>query len=93
MQKVDQDPFFEGLGYERFEMEYIYGIYVCYRGPDGGFYRIDHFDSSYVIEFAENENEARIGRFEDTDTFPDDLPFEELKKQMNEWFDTYVAND
>ena len=75
---IEQKRFFEGLGFEEIEMQYEYGKETCYKGPDGGFYRVDHFSGSYVIEFAENEDEARKNQFEDDDTYDDTLTENEL---------------
>lgn len=75
---INQKRFFEGLGFEEIEMQYGYGKRTCYKGPDGGFYRIDHFSDLYVIEYAENEEEARLNQFEDGDVYDDALPEDEL---------------
>lgn len=74
----EQGKFFEGLCFEECEFEYAFGKQTCYKGPDGGFYRIDHFSSLYVIEYAENEEEAKLNRFEDCDLYDDSLPEEQL---------------
>ena len=74
----EQGKFFKGLDFEAYEFEYAFGKQTCYRGPDAGFYRIDHFDGSYVIEYAENVDEARMNRFEDADLYDDTLPEEQL---------------
>ena len=70
----NQDKFFEGLDFEKCEFEYEFGKRECYKGSDGGYYRIDHFGSSYVIEYAENENEAILNRFEHAELYDDSLP-------------------
>ena len=75
---INQKRFFEGLGFEEIEMQYGCGKETCYKGPDGCFYRIDHFSGSYVIESAENEEEARLNQFEDDDLYDDTLPEEQL---------------
>lgn len=88
----NQDKFFEGLDFEKCEFEYEFGKRECYKGSDGGYYRIDHFGSSYVIEYAENENEAILNRFEDAELYDDSLPQDkvismiqsDLKKFVNE---------
>lgn len=88
---IDQDKFFEGLGFERYEMEYMaYGIYVCFKGPDGFFYRIDHFGNWYVIEAAENEEKAKVHIFEDADIYDDSLTEEELIAQIQSDLRNYV---
>lgn len=68
---IEQEVFFEGLDFEPIEYEYRFGKRTCYKGPDGGFYRIDHFAALYVMEFASNEEEARLNVFEDGDTYYD----------------------
>lgn len=68
---IEQEVFFEGLDFEPIEYEYGFGKRTCYKGPDGGFYRIDHFADLYVMEFASNEEEARLNVFEDGDTYYD----------------------
>ena len=78
MQSVSQAQFFEGMGYKEHAMQYPCGLYICYEGSRGHFFRIDHFDNLYVIEFADNEKHARMNMFEDCDTFPDDMPPGEL---------------
>ena len=69
----EQQKFFEGLNFEKCEFEYSFGTQSCYKGPDGGFYRIDHFGDSYVIEYAETEEDAKLNRFEDSDLYDDSL--------------------
>lgn len=88
---INQEKFFKGLDFEKFEMNYgVYGNYTCYKGSDGFFYRVDHFGNSYVIEDAENEEEARIHRFEDADLFDDSLPEEELIKEIQNTLLGYI---
>lgn len=88
---LNQDIFFNGTGLERHEFEYgVYGKYVCYKASDGAFYKVDHFDRFYVMEFAENEDEARICRFEDTDTVPDYIPLGELVFWVHHWLEKYA---
>lgn len=74
----NQAKFFEGLGFDEYEFKYAFGKQICYKGTDGGFYRIDHFSNLYVIEYAENEEEARLNRFEDADLYDDTIPEEQL---------------
>ena len=71
---IAQDKFFEGLDFEEVKMEYKFGKVKCYKGSDGGYYRVDHFSSCYVIEYAENEDEAKLNCFEDVDLYDDSLP-------------------
>ena len=80
LEMVDQDVYFEGTGFERFEFGDI-----CYKGPDGFFYRVEHLPGFYVMEDAENEDLARKGIFEDTDTFTDNIPLGERIYWVHEW--------
>ena len=90
---IDQDKYFDGLGFERCEMEYmVYGTYVCFKGPDGFYYRVDHFGNWYVIEVAENEAEARVHAFEDADTYDDSLSEEELITRIQSDLRKYIAD-
>lgn len=75
---IEQKEFFKDLNFEKCEFEYGNGKRTCYKGTDGGYYRIDHFRNSYVIEFAENEEEAKTNRFEDADLYDDSLPKNKL---------------
>lgn len=68
---IEQEVFFEGLDFEPIEYKYRFGKRTCYKGPDSGFYRIDYFADLYVMEFASNEEEARLNVFEDGDTYCD----------------------
>ena len=68
------DFFFDGLGFERRENKW--GVY--YKAPSGGCYRIDHFDHTYVIEFAESEADADNSLYEDGDLFDDDMSKDRL---------------
>ena len=88
---IDQSKFFAGLGFEPFEMEYPFGKETCYKGSDGGFYRVDHFSDVYVIEYAENEEEARLNRFEDDDLYDDSLPEEVLIAKIQADLKEYVT--
>lgn len=87
----EQTKFFEGLGFQECEFEYAFGKQKCYKGPDGGFYRIDHFGSSYVIEYAENEGEARLNRFEDADLYDDTIPVKQLIADIQSDLKKYVT--
>ena len=71
---IKQYEFFKGLDFEKHKFEYGSDKRNCYKGIDGGYYRVDHFRNSYVIEYAENENEAKLNRFEDVDLYDDSLP-------------------
>jgi hypothetical protein len=88
--KITPDRFFEGLNFEKHEFSYCYGNETCYKGPDGGFYRVDHFSNVYVIEYAENEEEARLNRFEDDDLYDDSLPEGEIIRQIQRDLKEYV---
>ncbi len=81
-QQINQEKYFEGLGFERYEFEYPCGKYVCYEGAGGFLYRVSQFGSSFVIEYAEDEEEARDNCFEEADVFNADLDEEELVKQI-----------
>lgn len=80
LEEVDQDVYFEGTGFERYEFGDI-----CHKGPDGFFYRVEHLPGFYVMEDAENEVLARKGIFEDTDTFTDNIPLGERIYWVHEW--------
>lgn len=87
---INQDKFFEGLDFEKCEFEYEFGKRECYKGSDGGYYRIDHFGSSYVIEYAENEDEAMLNCFEDADLYDDSIPETELIAMIQKDLKEYV---
>lgn len=83
---VDQDMFFKGTGFERYEFEYMaYGRFVCYKGSDGFFYRVERLSDFFVMQDAGSEEEARKGVFEDTDTFPYYLPPGEQVFWVHQW--------
>jgi len=84
--KIEQSKFFYGLGFEELE---INGT-LCYKGPDGFCYRMDHFSQSYVIECAESPEDAKVNLFEDADLFDDDLPEAELIAQVQAALREYV---
>ncbi len=84
MNQIQQDKFFNGLGFEKVEMTYPCGTYICFKAPAGDFFRIDHFSNTYVIEYAEDEDEARANCFDDGDLFDDSLPEPELIKRIQE---------
>ena len=84
IQTVKQENFFEGLGFERFEMHYPCGDFVCYKGPNGYYYRVDHFSHFYTIECAENEHLALTNGFDDGDLYEENLPEEELVRKIRE---------
>ena len=88
---LEQKIFFEGLDFEECEFEYQTGKRTCYKGTDGGYYRIDHFGSSYVIECAENEEEAKFNQFEDADLYDDGLPTDELIKLIQSDLKKYIS--
>ena len=87
---IDQETFFDGLDFEECMFEYLTEKRVCYKGKDGGYYRVDHFGTSYVIEYAENEEEARLNCFEDADTFDDTVPENVLIKVIRRSLMEYV---
>lgn len=88
---INQDALFLPYGFKKNMITYPFGETLdVYEGPFGHFYKIDHFDHFYVIEFAENEEAARSYVFEDTDLFDDKLPKEELYKQLRAWIEKYA---
>lgn len=76
--KIEPKEVFECLGFEKIDIEYAFGTKLCYKAPGGEYCRLDHFWGTYVVEYAENEEEARLNVFEDGDRFDDDLPKDEL---------------
>ena len=88
---IKQSEFFEGLDFEEYQFTYGNGKKECYKGIDGGFYRVDHFGKSYVIEFAENEKEAMLNRFEDVDLYDDSLPKENIINLIQSDLKKYVV--
>lgn len=84
--EINQNKFFDGLGFE----EVTINESVCFKGPDGWFYRMDHFSRSYVIECAENEELAKLNCFDDADLFDDDLPEDELVAKVQAALQEYV---
>lgn len=89
---LEQKKFFKGLGFEECEFEYPTGKRTCYKGTDGDYYRIDHFGSSYVIECAENEEEAKLNQFEDADLYDDSLPTNELIDLIQSDLKKYISD-
>lgn len=87
---LEQQKFFDGLGFEEYEFEYHFGTKKCYKGEDGGFYRVDYFGNTYVIEFAENEDDAKLNRFEDSDLVDDSLNKEDLVQYIRDTLKEYV---
>ena len=71
-------------------MKYEYGQENCYKGLDGGYYRVDHFGSLYVTEYAETEYEAKLNFFEDVDLYDDSLPEAELIAMIQKDLKEYV---
>lgn len=87
---INQERFFEGLNFEKCDFEYEFGKKECYKGTDGGYYRVDHFGSSYVIEYAANENEAKHNCFEDADLYDDSLPDVKIIEMIQDDLKKYV---
>lgn len=89
MRRISNEEFFDGLEFEK--VEFDNGI-TCYKGVDGGFYRVDYCGGldSYIIEYAENEEEARNNMFEDDDLFDDSLHREEIIEQVRNALIEYV---
>ena len=80
------DIVFSRAGLERFDFEYkAHGKFACYRNTDGSFYRLDTFGNNIVIEYAENQQDAEHGLFEDTDLFDATLKEEKLIRQITKW--------
>lgn len=88
---IEQQNFFNGLGFEECEFDYPTGKRKCYKGTDGGYYRIDHFDKSYVVEYAENEKEAKLNQFEDCDLYDDGLPTDKLIELIQSDIKKYIS--
>ena len=80
--KVEQDKFFQGMEFEKCTFAYPCGAFECYKSPSGEYFRIDHFGKSYVIEYAENEEEAKANCFDDGDLFDDSMTDAELIKEI-----------
>lgn len=78
---IAQEEFFDVLDIKETEIEYVTGKRKCFKGSDG-YYRIDHFGNSYVIEYAETEEEAKQNIFEDGDLFDDSLSKSDLIEQI-----------
>ncbi len=91
MGKVDQTPFFEGLGFKRCECKW--GDY--HLAPSEACYRIDRFSHCYVIEDADSQDEAEKSLFEDADLFDDSKPWDwivhEIRLRLMEY--EYVTYD
>ena len=90
---IEQQKFFEWLNFKKYEFEYKTGKRVCYKGPDGVYYRVDHFANSYVIESAQNEIEAQNNCFEGDDLFDDSLNEREIIELIQIKLKEYVLND
>lgn len=88
---IEQQEFFEGLGFEECEFEYGTSKKKCFKGNDGGYYRIDHFRNSYVIEYAENEDDAKTNQFEDADLYDDSLHKNDLVRMIQSGLKKYVT--
>lgn len=94
--KVEEiaDNVFSKAGMKRFDFEYkAHGKFACYRSADGGFYRLDTFGDNVVIEYAENQQDAEQGVFEDADLFDASLDEEKLIKQITKWLKKYAVNE
>ena len=89
--RIEQQNFFNGLGFEECEFDYPTGKRKCYKGEKGDYYRIDHFGNFYVIEYAENEKEAQLNQFEDCDLYDDSLPADELIKSIQADLKKYTS--
>lgn len=85
--QIPQHRFFDGLNFEK----HVFNQRLCYKGPDGFFYRIGCFSDYYVIEDAEDIDSARADMFEDADLFEKALPEKELIRQVQEALRSYVT--
>jgi len=81
-----EDRVFAGLDFE----PAVFNERKCYKGKDGFFYRLDHFDKTYVIEYADNKQFAESNCFDDADRFDDDIPEEELIESLQKALQEYV---
>lgn len=88
MTVIEQAVFFRGLNFVKCNFDGI----ECYKGMDNCYYRVDHFATTYVIEFAEDEIQARNNGFEDDDLFEDSLPEEELMFQIKTALQNYTMD-
>lgn len=85
---IEQERFFAGLDFEK---QVFLGL-TCYKGRDGAYYRVSHFTNSYVIEYAENETQAKCNAFEDADLFRDDLSEFDIIAKVNHALRIYTMN-
>lgn len=81
-----EEKVFAGLDFE----PSVFCCCKCYKGEDGFYYRLDHFDSVYVIEYADNIKYAENNWFDDADLFDNDMPEEELIRALQEALKEYV---
>lgn len=88
---IKQSEFFKDLGFEKQEFKYGSEKRECYKGADGGYYRVDHFGKNYVTEFAEGEKEASMNQFEDVDLYDDSLGKDRLINQIQSDLKKYVT--
>jgi len=87
---IDNDKFFQGYGLKKVHLNGI----ESYKAPETEtYYRLDHFCSFYVIEWAGNTEEAGKNIFEDTDLFDDSLPEDELLKQLGTFLEECMKKD
>lgn len=82
--EIDQTDFFKGLNFTEYEFEYGDAKNKCFKGADGGFYRIDYFANNYVIEYAENETEARSNFFEDSELYDAEELYDEIVNKIRQ---------
>lgn len=74
MTEIKQSEIFTPIGFRKC----AFGSEVCYKGPDGRYYRVSRFGDHYVAEYAQTEREAKTGLFFDVDSYGDSLPKSEL---------------
>lgn len=87
--KINQERFFDGLGFEKKNFRGK----DCWLAPNGHFYRMDYFQSMYVIEYSDDEYYASYGSFDDADFFDDNgRSDEEIIKEVQAALMSYVQD-
>lgn len=88
---IDSDRIFLNLGFVKYTFEYkAHGHFDCYRSSDNHFYKMVHFGTVYAIEYAESEQLARLGVFENAELFEDTNSDDELYQQITAWLVRYA---
>lgn len=88
MELIKQERFLAGLNFEKC----IFAGKICYKGIDGCYYRIEHVENNYVIEFAKDEVQAEYDVFENVDLFDDSISEFELIRIINRELRIYTMN-